>query len=193
MGKKFLLEIKGGIDMLYEIIYRAQNGDKEAMQELVDRFTPLMRKRASKLGYEDAYEDIRLFFIELIYFMKLEKIRLKEDGGITSYINASVNNFYNKETRKSDKWRREIVVSALPAEQRYYVEKMLSKEDRVNIFNELNIKEMLAANEYETIYLIYIEGYSVAEVARRANKTRQAVNQLKKRVLKKIKDMMFTF
>ena len=125
------------------------------------------------MGYEDAYEDIRLFFIELIYFMKLEKIRLKEDGGITSYINASVNNFYNKETRKSDKWRREIVVSALPAEQRYYVEKMLSKEDRVNIFNELNIKEMLAANEYEIIYLIYIEGYSVAEVARRANKTRQ--------------------
>lgn len=74
--------------MLYEIICRAQNGDKEAMQELVDRFTPLMRKRANKLGYEDAYEDIRLFFIELIYSMKLEKIRLKEDGGITSYINV---------------------------------------------------------------------------------------------------------
>ena len=65
--------------MLYETIDRAQNGDKEAMQKLVDQFTPLMRNRANKLGYEDAYENIRLYFIELIYFMKLEKIRLKED------------------------------------------------------------------------------------------------------------------
>lgn len=178
--------------MLYEIICRAQNGDKEAMQELVDRFTPLMRKRANKLGYEDAYEDIRLFFIELIYSMKLEKIRLKEDGGITSYINVSVNNFYNKETAKSDKWKKEIVVSALPAEQEYYVEKKLSKEDKINIFMELNMEEKLAPNEYKIIYLIYIEGYSVAEIARDTNKTRQAVNQLKNRVLKKIKDMMFT-
>ena len=106
MEKKFLLEIKGGINMLYETIDRAQNGDKEAMQKLVDQFTPLMRNRANKLGYEDAYENIRLYFIELIYFMKLEKIRLKEDGGITSYINASVDNFYNKEMLKMSKDRR---------------------------------------------------------------------------------------
>lgn len=178
--------------MLYEIICRAQNGDKEAMQELVDRFTPLMRKRANKLGYEDAYEDIRLFFIELIYSMRLEKIRLKEDGGITSYINVSINNFYNKETAKSDKWKKEIVVSALSAEQEYYMEKKLSKEDKINIFMELNMEEKLTPNEYKIIYLIYIEGYSVAEIARDTNKTRQAVNQLKKRILKKIKDMMFT-
>lgn len=179
--------------MLYETIDRAQNGDKEAMQKLVDQFTPLMRNRANKLGYEDAYENICLYFIELIYFMKLEKIRLKEDGGITSYINASVDNFYNKEMKKRDKWKKEIVISALPAEQEYYVEKKMSKEDKADIFMELNIAEKLAPYEYKIIYMIYIEGYSVAEIARGANKTRQAVNQLKKRVLKKIKDMMFTF
>lgn len=72
------------------------------------------------------------------------------------------------------------------------MEKKLSKEDKINIFMELNMEEKLAPNEYKIIYLIYIEGYSVAEIARDTNKTRQAVNQLKNRVLKKIKDMMFT-
>ena len=178
--------------MLYELICRAQNGDKEAMQELVDRFTPLMKKEAKRLAYEDAYEEIRLFFIELIDSIKIETIKLKEDGGITSYINVSIINFYNKETMKNDRRKKEIVVSALSTEQEYYVEKKLSKEDKINLFIELNMEEKLTPNEYRIIYLVFIEGYSAAEIARSMNRTRQAVNQLKKRALKKIKDMMFT-
>lgn len=178
--------------MLYELICRAQNGDKEAMQRLVDRFTPLMRKEAKKLAYEDAYEEICLFFIELIIFMKLETIKKKDDGGVTSYITSSLGNFYKKEAAKSSRRKMEIAVSSLSTEQEYYVEKKLSKEDKQNIFIELNMKEKLTSNEYRIIYLLYIEGYSVAEIARSTNRTRQAVNQLKKRALKKIKNMMFT-
>ena len=178
--------------MLYELIRRAQNGDKEAMQELVDRFTPLMKKEAKRLGYEDAYEDIRLFFIELINTIKLEKIKLKKDGGIISYINVSIINFYNKEAMKSDRRKKEIVVSALSTEQEYYVESKLSKEDKINFFMELSMEEKLTPNEYRIIYLVFVEGYSVAEIARSMNRTRQAINQLKKRALKKIEDMMFT-
>lgn len=178
--------------MLYELICRAQNGDKEAMQELVDRFTPLMKKEAKRLAYEDAYEDIRLFFIEMIDSIKLENIKLKEDGGIISYINVSIVNFYNKETIKSDRRKKEIVVSALSTEQEYYVESKLSKEDKINIFMELNVEKKLTSKEYRIIYLIFIEGYSAAEIARDTKRTRQAVNQLKNRALKKIKNMMFT-
>ena len=136
--------------MRYELICRAQNEDKEAMQELVDRFTPLLKKEAKRLAYEDAYEDIRLFFIELIDSIKLEKIKLKEDGGIASYINVSIINFYNKETVKSDRCKKEIVVSALSTEQEYYVERKLSKEDKQNIFIELNMKEKLTPNECDS-------------------------------------------
>lgn len=178
--------------MLYELICRAQNGDKEAVQELVDRFTPLMKKEAKRLEYEDAYEDIRLFFIELIKSIRLEKIRLKEDGGITSYISVSIINFYNKEAVKSRRRKKEIVVSALSEEQEYYMENKLSKEDKQNIFMELNMEDKLTPNEYRIIYQLFIEGYSVAEIAGRMNRTRQAVNQLKKRALKKIRNMMFT-
>lgn len=52
--------------MICRLLVRAQRGDEEAMLELIKRFQPLLRKYAKKLRYDDAYEDCRLFFIELI-------------------------------------------------------------------------------------------------------------------------------
>lgn len=47
--------------MLCDLICNAQKGDKEAVLELIQKFSPLFRKYARKLNYEDAYEDRSLF------------------------------------------------------------------------------------------------------------------------------------
>lgn len=94
--------------MIYNLLIKAQQGNQEAMLELINRFQPLLKKYARKLRYDDAYEDCQLFYIELI--------------------------------KKMD----------------------------------------------------YVKGYSVAEIARVCHKSRQAVNQLKKRALNKLKQIVGT-
>jgi DNA-directed RNA polymerase specialized sigma subunit len=55
--------------MICRLLARAQQGDDEAMLELINRFQPLLKKYAKKLRYDDAYEDCLLFFIELVKTM----------------------------------------------------------------------------------------------------------------------------
>ncbi len=174
--------------MLCDLIRRAQVGNNDAVVELIDRFQPLLKKYAAKLKYEDAYEDIILFFIEFIKYFNLKSMNSLKDEVIVSYINTSIINFYNKKIQKLIERKKEIIISDLTREQIYYAEVRLAKEDKTDIFTELGIEKKLNQNECRIIYLVYIEGYSVAEIARYLDKSRQAVNQLKHRALKKLKD-----
>ncbi len=49
--------------MLNSTIRNAQKNDEENMLLLIEKFRPLMVKYARKLNYEDAYDDIMLYFI----------------------------------------------------------------------------------------------------------------------------------
>lgn len=178
---------KGGIEMLSDMIKGAQKADEDDMMGLIHKFDPLFRKYAVKLHYEDAYEDIILYFIELIKFMNLNRLNSQKDEVIISYINISVINFYKKRVRQLIEAKKEVVLSDLTQEQAFYVEVQSAKTDKANVFIEFGIRELLSAKEYQIIYLVYIEGYSTAEIARRLHRSRQAVNQLKQRALRKIK------
>ena len=57
---------------LLEEIGRAQDGNEEAMLNLVSKFMPLMKKYGRKLGYEDATEDMTADFIEFIFNWNLK-------------------------------------------------------------------------------------------------------------------------
>lgn len=175
--------------MIYDLLEKAQQGDKNAMQELIDRFQPLLRKYARKLGYDDAYEDCLLFFIELVKKMNMKRLKDRQDQVAVSYIRASVVNFYKKRICKIIEEEREIAFSELTEEQKYYIEARTAKQDEVNIFTELGIDKLLSEEEQMVIYLVYAQGYTIAEIARRRNKSRQTVNQLKQRTLSKLKNM----
>ena len=86
--------------MLYDVIKWAQEGDKEAMSYLIEKFTPLFMKYTFKLKYEDAYNDIVLYFIETVKGLDLGEIRCKKDGALISYINIVIVNFYNKKIKE---------------------------------------------------------------------------------------------
>lgn len=176
--------------MLYELIQNAQKGNKEAMLELINRFSPLFKKYAKKLNYEDAYEDIVLYFIKLVKIFKLSEMKNSEEAAIVSYINIAVVNFYHKSVYKAVKDKKEIAISVLTEEQRYYIESLLVKSDVPDILLELKGKDFLDEKEYKLLSMIYVEDYSVAEIARMYNKTRQSVNQMKQRILKKLRKVM---
>ena len=86
--------------MLCDLVERAQRGEEAPMVELIQKFSDLFKKYARKLNYEDAYQDIVVFFIELIKSFKLEKLQCKKDEIIVSYINVSITNFYKKSIGK---------------------------------------------------------------------------------------------
>ena len=53
--------------MISTLIYNAKFGDKLAMEQLLHKFHPLLKKYANKLKYEDALSELTLFFIELVH------------------------------------------------------------------------------------------------------------------------------
>ena len=173
--------------MLRTLIDKAQENDNEALMELINRFQPAIRKYALKLNYEDAYEDLVLWFIELVKAQKLADLR---EEVIVSYINVCIKNYYNKKIEKIIERKKEYLWSDMTEETSYYAEKLLAKEDEKDLFMELRLKEVLNDGELQIIYWIYIEGYSTAEIARLMKKTRQAVNQMKQRAIKKIKEIL---
>jgi len=58
-----------------ELIRRAQKDDVEAMEQLLVRYQPLMKKYARQLGYEDAEQDLAEWFI-----VAVKKYPLDENG-----------------------------------------------------------------------------------------------------------------
>ncbi len=175
--------------MICRLLVKAQQGDEKAMLELINRFQPLLKKYAKKLGYEDAYEDFLLFFIELVKTIDLKKLNTLKDQTVAAYIKVSVTHFYGKKIRRILEEEHEIAFSELTEEQRYYVEAKTAKQDEQNIFMELGVDKFLNPNEKSILYLVYARGYTTAEIARKYHKSRQTVNQLKIRTLKKLRKM----
>ncbi len=178
--------------MIYNLLIKAQQGNQEAMLELINRFQPLLKKYARKLRYDDAYEDCQLFFIELIKKMDYKGSFAQKERTAVAYIKTAVKNFYNKKICEIFKAKKEVLFSELSQEQRYFIESKMAKQDEINFFTELGLDGSLNAKEKRIVYLVYVKGYSVAEIARVCHKSRQAVNQLKKRALNKLKQIVGT-
>lgn len=174
--------------MLRDLVKKAQENDKEAMLKLIEQFAPLLRKYSRKLNYEDSYEEMTLFFIELIKSFRLDKLSCTEDGVITAYINVSVRHFHDKKIAESINRQKEIPLSDLTEEQVYYAQASCAREDTASLFLEFNTGNLLNQREQRVIHQIFVEGYTTAEIARLSHKSRQAVNQLKHRALKKLRD-----
>ncbi len=185
----FSFVIKGEFYMICSLLEKAQQGDQAAMLELINRFQPLLKKYARKLGYDDAYEDCLLFFIELVKFMDLKKLNDRNDQAAVAYIKVSVKHFYDKRIRKVIEKNQEIAFSDLSKEQKYYVEAKTAKPDEKDIFIEFGMDKRLSPKEKLVIYLVYVKGYTTSELARKLLKSKQTVNQLKKRALGKLKDI----
>ena len=147
--------------MICRLLARAQQGDEEAMLELINRFQPLLKKYAKKLRYDDAYEDCLLFFIELVKTMDLKKLNTMQDQSIAAYVKVSVTHFYSKKTRRIFEKEREIAFSDLTEEQRYYVETKNAKRDEQNIFTELGVDKFFAQAIKES-------AWGTSELARKA-------------------------
>lgn len=175
--------------MTVDLIIKSQAGDQESTLALIEKFNPLIKKYAYKLYYEDAYNDLLVDFIELIHNLNLEFIRYKNEGGIVTYISKSVKSSFIKKLTAIIKIRSIISYSDLNDNELYYIDALSSTYDKY-LKNELPyIDKKLNKAESSILKRIYISGYSATELSAIYGVSRQAVNQMKKRALNKLKPL----
>lgn len=169
---------------LYGIIQAAKNGSEQDKLAVIEQFMPLIKKYAYKLEYEDAKEDLILFFLELI--PKIPN-NLMNDGQITAYIAKSVYLQYIKLSQKkcmanANEIIEERVCECIP-------DKNIAVEEKV-IFKLLGV--VLTEHMREVLYLHYFVGYSIQEIAEYFHISRQAVNKTKNAALRRLKEQFLS-
>ena len=170
----------------------AAQKDKVALLELVTRFTPLLKKYANLLRYEDAYFDLQLDFIELISNFKLDKMLKTDNGALLSYIKKAIYNQYIKRSKANNEYLiNNNTISDMSDEQVAVISIKFSVVDNYDVMCFKEYKDYLTQQEFEVILLIFYFGYEVSEIARNKKVSRQAINQLKNRALSKLRRHFF--
>lgn len=163
--------------------------DDDAALQLLEMFDKLLKKYARLLGTEDAYEELRLFFFELLDKLKSKELCSDSDGYAVNYISKSVKNQYIA-LSKARNSRREDTFSDMSEEQMIYVEQIAATDDRVDISLYFPLGNKLSEREKVILQQIFVDEYSIEEIAQQLNISRQAVNQAKNRALNKIREAL---
>lgn len=138
------------------------------------------------LNYEDAYNDLVLFFIELVTALKTSDVGMKSDAYIVNYIAVSIKNQYIKMS-KAHEANKVILFSDLSESHLHYIENKLSYCVEDSIGQYFPQDKPLTEWEYEVLFLIFEQGASVSMIAETKNKSRQSINQTKLRAIQKLR------
>lgn len=173
--------------MTADLITQSHSGNADATIALINKFNPLIKKYAYQLHEDDAYDDLLVDFIQLIHNIDLDKIHNRCDGCLVSYISRAMRCAFIKESKQRKSLQDIVLDSELEDDQIYHIESLLSQRDSYFQYELPGIESVLTKREASVIRMIYINGYSACEAAQRLGTSRQAVNQMKNRALKKLK------
>lgn len=170
--------------MIIDDIRSGQNGNQTAVLNLVNKFSPALKKYARRLGTEDAYYDLQTEFLALILHLDCTKLRKTSDGAMVKYLSQSIYHAYIKLLRHLiDNKVPTVSVDEL-TEAVLYQNSIVCTADPCL----LDIpSSLLTPLEADAFYQICILGNSAAEIARINGTSRQSVNQAKQRAISKLR------
>ena len=166
---------------MYEKVIEAKK-NPDIMLELINMFNPLILKYSSllKMDTEDAMSEFTLELIRIINkFPAKDEYDL--DMYVLSYIKKSIRNSYISLSKK----QTSLNITYLEDFNNIGIE-----ESQLSAFWMNDILLKLTPVQRDVIILKYYHGYTVNEIANIMNISRQAVNQMKKRALKHLKEML---
>ena len=162
-------------------IIEAQNDHEEKLTVLIEDFTPLLKKYASRMNYEDAFADLRLEFIEIILGIDPKRFVSYKEAQMLSYIKISVRNAYIRLSKiKCEREKNSFLVEDIRDE----IEK--SQTDNYERIFLYDIKKYLSDSEFDVIYKHFFCGITINDIALLRGVSRQAVNQIKTRAINKL-------
>lgn len=165
-----------------KLFIQSQNKSEKALLNLLDKFKPLLLKYAIKLGYQDAFFDLRTCFIKLVYEVNLNNF--PEEKYLLSYIKKSIYHSYINLSKKNTKAEKQIPFSTFCEEGSFF------EDNNIYVYDSsilLEIKSILLPKELLVIYNIYFNDMSVAEIAKNLGVSRQYTNEIKNKALDKLR------
>lgn len=169
---------------LYNKIKKVQDGSKEELVVLIDKFKPLINKLSRKLNYEESQTDLIITFIETIESMKLSQFEMSNEGSMVNYICKILNNRHIDLFRKNVKDIKEEIEINLDITRGCQI---------YDIDSEIFIRSLLdklPENQKKILEYKYINDYSDIQIGEKMKITRQAVNRSKNRGLENLRSIL---
>lgn len=170
-----------------ECILRAKNNDVDAIEFIIAKMEPLLKKYVKKLFFmerDDAYQELVLALFEGIIHIP----DCSSDSGCLLYLQNTVIHkfcFLCKKNMKKQEYETSICNESL---------ELLSINDQTaEIVNNLLLQKLLhdLSNQERLIMgIIIVQGVSDAECARRLGVSRQYIYKVKKRVCNEWKSLL---
>jgi RNA polymerase sigma factor (sigma-70 family) len=173
---------------LYDLVKGAQDGNESCMLTLVEKFIPLLRKYAGILKTEDSYEMLLLGFLEVILSIDLQKMQSTKDGALVNYFaTATFHSFLKYQKRFYKESEHTILYEGLSEAQQYCIQnKLVAYDDLFEVEYDDLLTAVLTDREREVLVGILVEGNTAAFIADQLGVSRQNVNQIKVKALKKL-------
>ena len=150
----------------------------------------ILKKYARKLNYEDAEQDLTADFIELIHHIDIEKLNNTSDGAIVNFLIRSTYHYYVKRLQKErDRKVPEVYFEDLTPSQSNLVLVQTAVELEESISGYFP-SSGLSEREIFILMAVYTYGYSVSDIAKYLQVSRQNINQIKKRAENKIRQKL---
>ncbi len=166
-------------ERLYNLIVLSKNNNCSCLETLLDKFDKLISKYARLLDYEDAKQDLILHFIKTVKSMKLNN-SMNSDPILVSYLHKTLKNEYIRLSKAKAKYSfSELNLDIITD----------SEEMEFDYFDEL-FDKYLTNKESNILTLLFKKRYTVTEVSKAMNISRQAVNQCKNRSLLKLRNTL---
>jgi RNA polymerase sigma factor (sigma-70 family) len=174
--------------LILDDIILAKQGDSRAIEHLVDKFSPLIKKYGRKLLQEDGYNEMVLAFLELINKIEPDKLHRTSDDALVTYIAQSMRNSYLYLQGKFFKRPQEsFSLDDATEQQKLDFSVYLDVQEEQAFLDLLRLCPSLTENERFVLKMVYYQGYSCADIARKMSTSKQNINQIKQRALKKMK------
>lgn len=129
-------------ESIRELIKKSKNGDKEALNEIINRFKRTIKNFSKELKYEEAETDLIIGLIEIVEKIKLSNLDLKNEGAIINYI---YNSLRNKRTELYRKYimgvNEELAINLEIIEDKsnYQVEDKIFIDDLLELLTDIQL------------------------------------------------------
>lgn len=167
---------------LYELVKEAQNGNNDATMNIIEKFSPLIRKYSRKLNYDVAYTDLIISLIETIKYIPIfRNENIKKEECLVAYISKSL---IHKYIRLSKRYRK-VSVKEVELNNQIFSNDITDEIENTVFINKILSK--LPKTQENILKQMFIYGYRESEIASQLNISRQAVNKTKKRALNSLR------
>lgn len=164
--------------------------DKEKFNLILEQFNPLL-KRYTRLLYRDDREDVYSELTVALWEAICNISYYENDGQVINYLSIALKNKFFELYRASCKYHNhmvetednEILMLSMPG-NRY--EEIIVQEDMQRVSSRLKGKKK------QIFEMIFVQGYSNAEVADKLKISRQYVHRVKKELCDLIKREIFS-